>query len=454
MAVRRATFRLYPNSTQTKKLFEARRLHCYLYNACVAQRKTEYKHFHKSVKYFEQQNILPAFKEFWEDYQQLYSTTLQSTVKRVDIAFQRLFKGLSKRVKFQSIRDYSGWTYPSDAGWKTSTNGKHGTLSLNDLGVALRMRGETKRWGIPKTCTIVYRPSENAWYASISIEVAVVESITSVTSDLTFESAIAIDLGTATALTTYDGSEFREIENPRFIRKAEAAASKTSRKLKRKRAPNRKKKVLPSKRWKKARKQVSRLQRKVANSRKNWQHQITTEIARHNDIVVTEKLNTKGMTKKAQKRSQRKKQKAGLNKSILDVGFGTLNQMIQYKIEDKGGLVFELPTREVKPSQRCPNCGVVHKEWAELSQRHHHCLDCNFEVPRDRGSVLVMWGWLHNTLPGCGTRLDKRGCLSSTSEPKTRKSCGGQKQLGQLKRQKSQLIGNGVCKSPSSHQVG
>ena len=49
------------------------------------------------------------------------------------------------------------------------------------------------------------------------------------------------------------------------------------------------------------------------------------------------------------------------------MGFGTLNSMIVYKIEAKGGLLLSLNTRKVKPSQRCPNCGVVHKEWADLS---------------------------------------------------------------------------------------
>ncbi|OKH42856.1 zinc ribbon domain-containing protein [Scytonema sp. HK-05] len=47
-----------------------------------------------------------------------------------------------------------------------------------------------------------------------------------------------------------------------------------------------------------------------------------------------------------------------------------------------------LPTREIKPSQRCPKCGAVHKEWAELSNRHHACPDCGFEIPRDSGSAL------------------------------------------------------------------
>jgi putative transposase len=54
-------------------------------------------------------------------------------------------------------------------------------------------------------------------------------------------------------------------------------------------------------------------------------------------MVATEKLEVKGMTSKA-KKGQRKKQKAVLNKSILDVGFGMLRDTIKYKIEQIGGL--------------------------------------------------------------------------------------------------------------------
>jgi Transposase and inactivated derivatives len=146
-----------------------------------------------------------------------------------------------------------------------------------------------------------------------------------------------------------------------------------------------------------------------------------------------------------------KKRKAGLNKSILSVGFGTLNQMITYKIEQKGGLVFILPTQTHKPSQRCPQCGAVHKEWADLSNRYHVCSGCGFEIPRDQGSVMVMYNVATNRQSGLGTSLVSLGCLSTTS--KTRKT-GAMKQLGQRKRLKSCRQANGAEETPSAYAVG
>jgi len=35
--------------------------------------------------------------------------------------------------------------------------------------------------------------------------------------------------------------------------------------------------------------------------------------------------------------------------------------------KQKGGLVLMLPTKTIKPSQRCPQCGAGHKAWADMS---------------------------------------------------------------------------------------
>jgi putative transposase len=177
------------------------------------------------------------------------------------------------------------------------------------------------------------------------------------------------------------------------------------------------------------------------------------------------------MTRKAKKGSKRKKrsaelrqaqlprsrrsQKAGLNKSILSVGFGNLNKLLTYKIEGKGGLLITLDTKKVKPSQRCPNCGIVHKQWAELSNRFHVCDDCGFEIERDKGSVMVMYNVATNQQQGLGTSLSDVGLSSSTSSTRKRKHTGSMKQLGKVKRQKSrQEVADGELETPSSYEAG
>jgi putative transposase len=392
-------------------------------------------------RYLEQQNLLPEFKKVWTEFAQLNSHALQATVKRVDYAYQRFFQGLGRQPKYKSIRQYSGWTYPAKSGWKVNSTGKHGTVTLNDLGITLKMRGQAKHWGVPTTLTIVYKPSRRQWFASFTVEVAIPEPEFGSQSDLRYESIVAYDLGTETALTLFEGAEFREITNPRFTQRSEEKIRRVARLKRRKRAP--KKGIKASRRWKKIHRREAQLKAKVARQRKDWQHKVTSEIACRYDVGVTEKLHVKGMTRKGGKR------KAGLNKSILSVGFGTLNQMITYKIEQKGGLVLILPTQTLKPSQRCPQCGAVHKEWADLSNRYHVCSACGFEVPRDRGSVMVMYNVATNRQAGLGTSLVSLGCFSATS-----KSCGAMKHLGQRKRLKSCRQGDGASETPSAYAVG
>ena len=394
MPTRRATFRLYPSPAQEQKLRWARAMHKDLYNSALANRKTQYQKFGNKVDYYQQQGSLPAFKEVWTEYKLLNAGSLQATLKRVDFAYQRFFQGLGKYPRFKSIRHYSGWTYPdSRQGFKTHTTGVNGYLELTDLGIQIQMRGKARNWGRPTTCTLVYR--NNKWYASITVEVS------SVRRELG-TGAIGIDIGCKSALAITDGENHQLVEAPKFLRLSEARIKHASRSKRRKQAPNRKSKTKASRRWKKAANRVGKITRKVANQRQNWVHQVATQIAACNSLVATEKLEVKNMTRKASK-GKRKRQKAGLNKSILDVGFGMLKAAIKYKVEEGGGQFIEVPTKKVKPSQTCPKCGNQHPKT--LDERIHQCSECGYQQDRDIASAEVCLYWVKGTLPGLGTSL-------------------------------------------------
>jgi len=161
-------------------------------------------------------------------------------------------------------------------------------------------------------------------------------------------------------------------------------------------------------------------------------------------MIATEKLNLKGMTRKAKKRTtqgevsssrgrskqgKRKRQKTGLNRSILDVGIGKLKGYIKYKIEEGNGIYIEIPTKKVKPSQTCPNCG--HQKKKELSERMHNCSKCNYTEDRDVAAAQVMIHYARGL--GRPSSDVEQSALSET--PKS-KYCGGFRQLNARKRQK------------------
>ena len=356
-------------------------------------------------------------------------------MKRVDFAFQRFFKGIGGYPKFQSIRKYSGWTYPdARQGFKVHSTGVNGYLELRDLGFQIQMRGKARTWGTPTTATIVYR--NGLWYASITVNCEPVRE--------TGSGAVGIDFGVLTAAALSDGTK---IENPKFLANTQVKIKIASKAKRRKRSPNFKKKIKGSSRLQKASKHVAKLQRKVANQRQDWVHKVSTQIVSSNSLVATEKLNLKGMTASA-KKSKGKRQKSGLNRSILDVGMGMLRSAIEYKLIESGGVFMEVPTVKVKPSQTCPRCG--HQEKKSLSQRVHDCPKCGLIEDRDVAAAQVMlnWGarmpWEYSPAnvasKGLGTSLSNVDGSGSTAKP-PRKDTGSMQQLAQAKRQKRSASG-------------
>jgi putative transposase len=412
IVTRRITFRLYPALSQEVKLHYWRRLHKDLYNACLYHRKTEYQRFGNSVSYYDQQNVLPQFKECWTEYKELGSQALQATVKRIDYAFSRFFARRGGYPKFKSSRHYRGWTYPGISGWKAQTTGDNGYLELSNLG-SIQMRGKARTWGTPTTCTIIWK--QGKWYASITVNCEPKRE--------TDRSAVGLDFGTYHAIACSDGTI---IDNPKFLANTQQKIAPASQKLRRKRAPNFKKKIKASKKWRKTRKQVSKLQNKVASQRQDWQHKVAAQIVSSNSLVATEKLNIKGMTRQAKKGSKRKHQKTGLNRSLLDVGIGNLISLIKYKLGECNGVFVDVPLK-IAPSQTCPHCG--HKQKKELSQRVHTCQQCNFTADRDVAAAMVMLNYAR----GLGTSL-----LNVDAEPLSTSPqfCGGFRQVVQMKRQK------------------
>lgn len=425
MITRRITYRLYPSRHQEQTLHYWRKMHCVLYNAAVYNRKTQYQKFGHSVDYLEQQNSLPAFKEVWPEYKSLGSHALQATLKRVDFAFTRFFKGLGGYPKFKTSRRYSGWTYPCKAGWKARTTGVNGGLEITNLGT-VPMRGQARTWGILTTCTIIYRHGK--WYASITVQC---EPVRASSSD-----SIGIDLGCKDAITLSTGEK---IAKPEFIKQGQQKVKTASKKLRRKRAPNQNKTIKASRRWKRERKAVSLLQRKVTRQREDLLHQTTSSIVSSHSLVAGEQLNVKGMTRKGKKQ---KRQKAGLNRSMLDVGFGMIGSMFAYKLAEAGGFYIESLTRTLKPTQRCAKCWQLTPKT--LADRVHVCSHpaCQHTEDRDVNAAQVNLIWAR------GQELS-----SSDVDALSSISCGSMRQLGQKKRQE-QLLANTEIGNADHHASG
>ena len=89
-------------------------------------------------------------------------------------------------------------------------------------------------------------------------------------------------------------------------------------------------------------------------------------------------------------------QKAGLHREILATAPAMFLSMMRYKAEEAGSLFIETPTRTLKPSQRCSDCGRLPKVKKTLSERMHMC-ECGCVLTRDQNGARnnLVWALDH-----------------------------------------------------------
>ena len=76
--------------------------------------------------------------------------------------------------------------------------------------------------------------------------------------------------------------------------------------------------------------------------------------------------------------------KAGLNKSISDVGWYKFLQILNYKALGLGKQVVAVDPKMT--SQQCSMCGIIVKK--SLSTRTHQCSECGFVAHRDHNAAI------------------------------------------------------------------
>jgi putative transposase len=167
-----------------------------------------------------------------------------------------------------------------------------------------------------------------------------------------------IDLGLNHFAVMSDG---RKVVSPKFLRRAERKLRKAQQSLNRK--------VKGSSNRTKARVEVARQHAKVADSRRDWQHKLSTEIIRDNQAVYVEDLCVSGLGR------------TRLAKSVHDAGWSAFTAMLEYKAK-LYGREFRKIGRWEPTSQVCSACGV--KDGPKpLSVREWTCKACGTVHDRD-----------------------------------------------------------------------
>jgi putative transposase len=380
---RRTTYKLYPSASQAEAMERLCDLHRQLYNAALEERIDAFRKAGKSISFAEQCKSLTLIRQQNPEYLAINAQSAQVTLKRLDKAFAAFFRRIRHGQtpgfpRFKSRDRYPGWGYKhhGDGFRFTPREGwRHGVLRLSGVG-EMTARGEARTPG-RVVCADIMRKADG-WYASIVIECEPHRE--------RGDRECGMDWGVETLATlAYSPDEFAQFENDRHLN-AEHEALKTEQ-----RALSAALRGKRSKRAMKARKAMARRWRKVANRRKDRNHQITARLVRDHKLIVTEELTIKNMTATAkgsiEEPGRKVKQKSGLNRAILDATPGSFLQMLGYKAEEASSELIFINTRKHKPSQTDPINGEVKKK--PLSQRHHVLPDGRI-IGRDQAAALSM----------------------------------------------------------------
>jgi putative transposase len=121
-------------------------------------------------------------------------------------------------------------------------------------------------------------------------------------------------------------------------------------------------------------------------------------------MVAMEKLNIKNMTRSAcgtvEEPGKNVAQKSGLNRSILDAGWGRFGLLLKYKLAWQGGRLVEVPA--AYSSQTCSVCQHVSSE-SRVTQAQFRCVACGHEEHADvNGAKVILKRAVELAVTGCG----------------------------------------------------
>jgi putative transposase len=181
---------------------------------------------------------------------------------------------------------------------------------------------------------------------------------------------VGIDVGVVSFLTTSDGVS---VPNPRYLKRSQDRLVAAQQVVSRRRHG--------SVRRRKARAQVAALYGRVRRQRLDHAHKIALWLVRTHDTIACEQLNIAGMARSPSARPDGSggyapngaAAKAGLNRSILDTGWGMFFAILAAKAENAGRLL--IAVNAANTSRTCPECGHCERE-NRLTQSDFACRRC------------------------------------------------------------------------------
>jgi putative transposase len=277
LSMRTYVFKLY-RAKKNKHLNKKINIAGSIYNHLIALLRRYYRMFKKGIPVNRIQLHITKLKKtkryaFWNN---LGSQAIQDIAQRIDRAYKLFFNNLKRGVRtsppgFKKVRKYRSFTL-KQAGYKLSGD--------NEVTIMGRKYKFFKSREIKEKIKIltIKRDALGDFrlYFVTNEEIQPIEARSG--------ESVGLDFGLKTFLTMSDG---KKIESPLFMRQASNKLKKLSRKLSSKKRG--------SKNRTKARLNLAREHRRIANRRRDWHYKRALDLARRYAFIFVEDLNIKAM---------------------------------------------------------------------------------------------------------------------------------------------------------------
>jgi putative transposase len=286
----------------------------------------------------------------------------QQALKDLERAYTNFFEKRAAFPRFKRKGSGDSFRFPDPKEVKLDQGNSR--LFLPKLGY-IRYRNSRPVLGEVRNVTV--SQSGGKWFTSIQTQREVDAPLPMAAS------AIGVDVGIARFATLSDGSHVAALNS---FRKHEQRLAKYQRRM------ARKKKF--SRNWKKAKARVQKIHTDIASARKDLLHKASATISKNHALVCIEDLQVLNMCKSARgiiaTPGKNVRAKAGLNKAILDQGWGEFRRQLEYKTDWSGGMLLAVPAHNT--SRTCPWCAHVAKENRK-TQARFACVSCGYENHAD-----------------------------------------------------------------------
>jgi len=358
--------RIYPTTVQTGMIMQFIGNSRFVYNQMLGMQSERYKNGGKYVNTFGMNNLLPLLKKQYTFLKLSPSHTLQQACTDLNTAFQNFFSKRAKYPRFHSRKGAKQSYRDTDHNFVVDTT----HLKFNKLGLVRFRSGYILDSSMKvKQVTVSYTPSHK-FYASILVKCekqALPKTGEQVGLDMGVADLVILSTGTKVPTQKYEELERKLVLWQRKLaRRRELAKQEIT---KAKHYEDRELILDDFSNYQKAKVMVAKLYEKIANSRKDYLHKVTTSLVHNYDLIAMEDLKTANMVRNHH-----------LAKSISNQGWGMFRTMLSYKCEWYGK---QLVTVNPKNTSRvCSNCGADTGK-KPLDIREWTCPECGVWHDRD-----------------------------------------------------------------------